>query len=176
MKDIKIIELTEEDFHGAYEVFKVTVPYAFALSEDNLSMEVIEAEVENKKKVLEAALNKEKTGIMVLIAKINDEVIGTIAFGPCSEVIRQCTNDEFSNVGELGSLFTLPKYQGKGIGSALIKEMISTLGKRGIKEFCLDSGYRQAQKRWLRKFGKPYIIVKDYWAPGIDNMVWLCKI
>ena len=107
MKDIKIIELTEEDFHGAYEVFKVTVPYAFALSEDDLSIEVIEAEIENKKKVLEAALSKEKTGIIVLVAKINDEVIGTIAFGPCSEAIRQCTNDEFSNVGELGSLFKM---------------------------------------------------------------------
>ena len=27
MKNVKIVELTEEDFYGAYEVFKVTVPY-----------------------------------------------------------------------------------------------------------------------------------------------------
>lgn len=27
MKNIKIVELTEEDFYKAYEVFKVTVPY-----------------------------------------------------------------------------------------------------------------------------------------------------
>ena len=139
-------------------------------------MEVVEDEIESKKKVLESALNKDKTGIIVLIAKVNDEVVGTISFGPCSEAIRQCTNDKFSNVGELGSLFILPKYQDKGIGSTLIEEMISYLEKRGIKEFCLDSGYKDAQKRWCRKFGNPYKIVKDYWGPGIDNMVWLCKI
>ena len=176
MKNIKIVELTEEDFYKAYEVFKVTVPYAFDLSEDVLCMEVVEDEIESKKKVLESALNRDKTGVIVLIAKNNDEVVGTISFGPCSEAIRQCTNNEFSNVGELGSLFILPKYQDKGIGSALIEEMISYLEKRGIKEFCLDSGYKDAQKRWCRKFGNPYKIVKDYWAPGIDNMVWLCKI
>lgn len=58
----------------------------------------------------------------------------------------------------------------------MIEEMISYLEKRGIKEFCLDSGYKDAQKRWCRKFGNPYKIVKDYWGTGIDNMVWICKI
>lgn len=48
--------------------------------------------------------------------------------------------------------------------------------KLGIEEFCFDSGYRNAQKRWLKKFGKPYKIAKDYWGEDGDNMIWLCKV
>jgi GNAT superfamily N-acetyltransferase len=79
-------------------------------------------------------------------------------------------------VGELGSLYVLPSYQGQGVGSALIKGMAISLKKQGIDQFCLDSGYKRAQKRWLRKFGEPYKTVKDYWGPDSVHMVWLCKI
>ena len=76
----------------------------------------------------------------------------------------------------MGSIFVLPEYQGQGIGSALIDHLLAYLKQEGIKEFCLDSGYEQAQKTWTRKFGKPYAIAKDHWAPGVDNMVWKCSL
>jgi len=62
------------------------------------------------------------------------------------------------------------------VGSALINAMVAHLYKQGLDQFCLDSGYKRAQKRWLRKFGEPYKVVKDYWGPDIDNMIWLCKV
>ncbi|MNC76709.1 hypothetical protein D3C75_1284870 [compost metagenome] len=70
----------------------------------------------------------------------------------------------------------MPEYQGQGIGSALIAELMAFLRKQGIAEFCLDSGYRRAQTRWLRKFGEPYAVVKDYWGPDSVHMVWLCTV
>ena len=77
---------------------------------------------------------------------------------------------------QLGSLFVLPRYQGQGVGSALISAMVAHLYKQGIEQFFLDSGYKLAQKRWLRKFGEPYKVVKDYWGPDYDHMIWLCKV
>lgn len=89
------------------------------------------------------------------------------------EGIEDC---EDNSVGELGSLYILPDYQDKGVGTALINSMIKYIHGLGIKEFCLDSGYSGAQKRWTRKFGKPYKIAKDYWGEEADNMVWLCRV
>ena len=50
------------------------------------------------------------------------------------------------------------------------------LNENKIEEFCFDSGYKQAQIRWINKFGQPYKIVKDFWAPGVDNMIWRCEV
>ena len=58
----------------------------------------------------------------------------------------------------------------------MINYLIAYLKKQGIEEVCLESGYKQAQPKWIRKFGEPYVIAKDYWAPGLDNMVWKYKI
>ena len=87
-----------------------------------------------------------------------------------------CTGHQLDAVGELGSLYILPEYQGQGIGSALIGELLEFLREQGIDRFCLDSGYQRAQRRWLQKFGEPYITVKDYWGPDSVHMVWLCTV
>ena len=50
------------------------------------------------------------------------------------------------------------------------------LKRRGMEEFCLDSGYKSAQKIWLNKFGTPEYCLKDYWAKGFDHMIWRVKI
>ena len=111
-----------------------------------------------------------------LVAKIDNRVIGTISFGPCGSDIKKCTNNELDAIGELGSLCVLPDFQGKGVGSALIHAMIKYLAELGVRYFCLDSGYQQAQRKWLRKFGEPYRIAKDYWGKGLDHMVWLYRV
>ena len=59
----------------------------------------------------------------------------------------------------------------KGIASALIHALIDYLHMVGVQQFCLDSGYRQAQKKWLRKFGKPYKTIEDYWGKDNDHMI-----
>lgn len=81
-----------------------------------------------------------------------------------------------AEIGEVGGLFVLPSYQGQGIGSALIQAMVEHNAVMGRGQFCLDSGYKQAQKRWLRKFGAPYKVVKDYWGQGLDHMIWLYNV
>ena len=172
--DISINKLTNEDFEAAYEVFKITIPYAFGKCDVELEKEDIKAETLNKKRLLQKSIAKDEP--VFFVAKHNNKVIGTIAYGPCSEDIKVCTNNEITDLGEIGSLFILPEYQNKGIGSALINYLMEYLKEKGIKEFCLDSGYDKAQKTWTKKFGKPYTVVKDYWAKDVDNMVWICKV
>jgi GNAT superfamily N-acetyltransferase len=101
-----------------------------------------------------------------------NKIIGTIEYGPASKLIHDCTNGELSNLDEVGTIFVLPGYQRQGIGNRLLAEMLHTLKARGIAEFCLDSGYRNAQTIWKKKFGEPDYLLKDYWGQGQDHMTW----
>ena len=69
-----------------------------------------------------------------------------------------------------------PKYQRKGIGNLMLIRIFNELKHKGIKEFCLDSGYKSAQKVWINKFGEPEYYLKDYWGEGADHMVWRLKV
>ncbi|OQB20469.1 MAG: Acetyltransferase (GNAT) family protein [Firmicutes bacterium ADurb.Bin182] len=172
--ELKINRLAKEDIDVVYNVFAVTIPDTFLKENITLPGDLIKNEIELKKRLLDESI--EGRGIFFLVAKLGELVVGTVSYGPCGEDIRKCTNSALSRIGELGSLFILPEYQGMGIGSLLIKKMVSELSAQGIKRFCLDSGYKLAQKKWRRKFGEPYMTVKDYWGPGYDHMIWLCKV
>ncbi len=156
-------------------VFEKTIRDAFEKEGLGHLEEDITDEIEYKKRMLEASFSEENN-IHFLIARVDDLTIGTISFGPCGEIIKKCTENELENIGELGSLFVLPDYQNRGIGSVLISSLMKELHISGIESFCLDSGYKRAQKKWIHKFGKPYKIVKDYWGEGSDHMIWLCRV
>ncbi len=176
IKKVQIKALTDQDLLTAEIVFETAIPDAFIKEGLTLMDEDIQNEISNKKQMLSSALEDQNGGLRFLVAKVDDQVVGTISFGPCGTDIISCTEGELSGVGELGSLYILPDFQNQGIGSALIHEMLKTLHDKGIEKFCLDSGYKRAQKRWLRKFGEPYKVVNDYWGPGYEHMIWLCKV
>lgn len=163
-----------EDLDGVYQVFETVIRDAFEKEGLGHLEEEITGEILHKKRMLKEAMINQSS-VFFLVARWKDQVIGTISFGPCGEIIRECTDGALENIGELGSLFVLPELQNQGVGSKLIHAMIRELHRRGTENFCLDSGYKRAQKRWVRKFGEPYSIVKDYWGEGSDHMIWLCK-
>lgn len=167
---------TQADAKSAYQVFEISISDAFEKEGLGHLEEEIHSEVIHKKHLLDSYLELLDSNLNFLIAKLDDRVVGTISFGPCGVDIKKCTENQLENIGELGSLYILPDYQGQGVGSTLIIAMIRHLEKQGIEQFCLDSGYKRAQKRWVRKFGTPYKVVKDYWGPGSDHMIWLCSI
>lgn len=176
INELVISNPNQTDKQSAYQVFEVSIPDAFEKEGVAFLKEVILNEISHKKHMLDVSIDESNSGIQFLVAKSKGHVIGTISYGPCGEDIRTCTNNNLDDIGELGSLFVLPNYQDQGVGSALINAMLRYLDKKSIKKFCLDSGYKRAQKRWLRKFGEPYKVVKDHWGPGVDHMIWLCKI
>lgn len=173
---IVISNPTRVDIQSAYEVFEKSISDAFAKEGLEHLKEEMTGEIEHKKHLLNLALELPDSDIYFLIAKLDETVVGTISFGPCGEAIKECTKNQLKGVGELGSLYVLPSYQGQGVGSALIKALVTHIHDQGTNQFCLDSGYKRAQKRWVEKFGNPYKVVKDYWGLGVDHMIWLCKV
>ncbi|WP_440117821.1 GNAT family N-acetyltransferase [Paenibacillus sp. QZ-Y1] len=176
---ISILPLTSSDLEGAYQVFETSIPFAFNQEGIGSLHEDIQGEIEHKKALLHSALhsdNTKKSNVFFLLAKRDDRIVGTISFGPCGKEIQECTDHQLNNIGELGSLYVLPEVQGQGIASALIQALVTELQRRGIQQFCLDSGYRTAQKKWQRKFGEPYAVAKNYWGEGTDHIVWLCEV
>ena len=174
--------LNSTDVEGAYLVFERSITEAF--NQEGLSslQDDIKDEIEHKKLLLQSTLLPDKssesndTGSFFLLAKRGNSVVGTISYAPCGEEIRILSENQLNHIGELGSLYILPEVQGQGIGSMLIQALATELQKRGIKQFCLDSGYRTAQKKWQRKFGEPYTVARNYWGEGTDHMVWLCDV
>ncbi|WAU77844.1 GNAT family N-acetyltransferase [Acinetobacter sp. TR3] len=67
------------------------------------------------------ALRESKQLNLSLVAETQGEVIGHIAFSPVS------ISDGTTNWYGLGSIFVLPEYQEKGIGSKLMKESLNRI-------------------------------------------------
>lgn len=134
----------------------------------------IENEIETKKQYLKSDLDShgENRYFLIALDKKDNKVIGSIEYGPVSELISNCTNGALKEWIEVGTVFVHPDYQRRGIGTLLLNVMFLTLQNRGIEEFCLDSGYTNAQKIWKKKFGEPDYLLKDYWGEGIDHMIW----
>ena len=176
IENLVIIRPTILDLNSIYVVFEQSITDAFQREGLEHLKEDILSEIDHKKYLINCSLSDIDSDTIFFIAKIGDKVIGTISFGLCGNDIKKCTNGELDNIGELGSLYVLPNYQDKGVGSILINNMINYLHKLGIEQFCLDSGYKTAQRRWIRKFGEPYKEIKNYWGQGSNHMIWLCKV
>lgn len=180
IENLQITKPSEVDIPDIYRVFEESISDAFVKDGIESMQEDMQSEIEHKKHLLISAMDNSELSLRTrpyfLIAKLEGIAVGTISIGSCGEEIQKCTHNQFDEIPELGSLYVLPDVQEKGVGSALIQAMISTLHEQGIEEFCLDSGYKRAQQRWLRKFGKPYLIVKNYWGVDMDHYIWLCKV
>lgn len=125
-------------------------------------------EIECKKQYLKTDLESNGENRYFLIGLDGKEIVGSIEYGPVSELIVSCTDGALSGLSEIGTVFVHPDYQRRGIGTLLLNVMLLTLQNRGISEFCLDSGYSSAQKVWKKKFGEPDYLLQNYWGEGYD--------
>lgn len=175
-KEITIRNARPSDEELACRVFDLVIPEAFEQEGLGHLIKDIADELAEKRKVLQACLEEDSVSCWFLVAMHRENIIGTISYGPCGKDILNCTGNALANVGELGSLYIMPEYQGQGIGSALIRAAANRMSSLGIQSFSLDSGYRIAQQKWLKKFGKPYAVDPNYWGPESAHMVWLCEV
>jgi GNAT superfamily N-acetyltransferase len=129
-------------------------------------------EIEMKNRYLKCDFDSKGENRFFWIALDKKKIVGSIEYGPASELISNCTNGALKECVEIGTVFVHPDYQRRGIGTLLLNVMLLTLQARGSKEFCLDSGYTNAQKVWKKKFGEPDYLLKDYWGKGYHHMIW----
>ncbi|WNS45799.1 GNAT family N-acetyltransferase [Paenibacillus sp. MMS20-IR301] len=173
---VSIAPLTLGDLGQAARLFEITIADAFEREGLSHLQSDMEQEIAGKKRLACACMEPDNTDIHFWVARIGGQVAGTISYAPCGEDIRILTDCELEHVGELGTLYVMPEYQGRGIASALIAEVEAFLRSRGVTRYCLDSGYKRAQAKWLQKFGEPYAMAKDHWGPGSDHLIWLCSV
>ncbi len=171
-----IVEPGLSDRPGILHVLERSIEDAFAQETLEHRDDEIRDLVGEKAAMYDESLADGGHGIRFLAAKQGQQVIGVISYGPCGTAVRECTGEALAGIGELGTLYVLPEYQNQGIGSALIQALLQQLAREGVEQFCLDGGFKGSQKRWLCKFGAPYVTVPDYWGPGADSMVWLCRV
>lgn len=174
MYNVEIRRPRIEDIEELNQFFSTTIKDTFAREGLSGLLDDIENEIENKKQYLKCDFDSNGRNRYFLIAvdKRCNKVIGTIEYGPASELINICTDGALKELNEVGTVFILPEYQRCGIGTLFLNIIFLTLLNRGIKEFCLDSGYTNAQKIWKKKFGEPDYLLKDYWGKGCDHMIW----
>ncbi len=176
MQDVEIRRARIDDLEELNKFFRTVITDTFAKQGLARLVDGIEKEIEDKVNCVNIDLKSDKEDRHYFIALDNDKVIGTIEYGPVSKLINDCTNGALKELFEIGTVFVHPYYQKRGIGNLLLNVMYLTLQNKGIEEFCLDSGYTNAQKIWKRKFGKPDYVLKDYWEAGYDHMIWRKRI
>ncbi|MCZ8542440.1 GNAT family N-acetyltransferase [Psychrobacillus psychrodurans] len=165
-----------EDMKEFNQFFRTVITDTFIKEGIGDKLQDIEDEIEAKKTYLESDFVSDGEKRYFLIALDRDKIIGSIEYGPASELISNCTDNALKDLNEVGTVFVHPDFQSKGVGNLLLNKMYLTLQSKGIEEFCLDSGYISAQKIWKKKFGNPNYLLKDYWDEGFHHMIWRVKV
>ncbi|MBY9078468.1 GNAT family N-acetyltransferase [Paenibacillus sp. HN-1] len=132
----------------------------------------IEEEIAAKHKALQADLDTGGEAGTFFIAMDGERIRGTIEIGPVSGLVLSCTQGKLQGMTEVKSVLVHPEVQGRGLGSLMWSVAGIAMAGRGITDFCLDSGYREAQRVWTHKFGPPDYVMKDYWGSGNSHMIW----
>ena len=172
MVHCRIKRPTEDDKDQLFEFIKTVVVDTCIKEGIEEMVEDLEEEIESKMQYLENDLKSNGELRYFLIAEYGGCIVGTIEYGPASDLINSCTHGKYKNLYEIGTVFVRPDYQGQGIGNLLLNAMIQELQCKGIKEFCMDSGYSNAQKIWRKKFGEPDYFIKDYWGEDRHHLIW----
>lgn len=170
--NVEIRRPRAEDIEELNQFFSKVIRDTFDREGLSELLDDMKDEIENKKQYLKTDLDSNGENRYFLIAFYENEIVGSIEYGPVSELITTCTEGAYREDIEVGTVFVHPDYQRRGLGTLLLNLMILTLQNRGINDFCLDSGYKNAQKVWKKKFGEPDYLLKDYWGAGSDHMIW----
>jgi GNAT superfamily N-acetyltransferase len=176
MRNIEISRPRFEDIELINEFFEIVLRDTFEKNGIADLVNLIEEEIKDKRRCLNQDMESNGKDRYFLIAKEDDNIVGSIEYGPSNDLIISCTNGKLKKLVEIGTVFVHPDYQNKGIGSRMLNLIFIELEKNEIREFCLDSGYKSAQKTWTKKFGNPEYYLKDYWEKDADHMVWRIRV
>ena len=176
MHNVEIRRPRIEDIDELKQFFRIVITDTFDKEGLANLLDEIEDEIKVKIKYLNSDLESSGENRYFLIALCDDQVIGTIEYGLINKLINDCTDGALKELVEVGTVFVRPGFQRQGIGNLLLNAIYLALQSKGIEEFCLDSGYTNAQKIWKKKFGEPDYIMKDFWGEGYDHMIWRRRI
>ena len=120
---IRIRRPTEDDKDRLVKFFKIVVVDTFIKEGIEEMVEDLEEEIESKKQYLENDLKSNGELRCFLIAEYEGCIVGTIEYGPASDLINSCTHGKYKNLYEIGTVFVRPDFEGQGIGKILLYAM-----------------------------------------------------
>lgn len=176
MPELEIRRPKMDDIKRLNQFFSIVITDTFMKEGIGDRLDDINAEIKIKEKYIKTDFESNGDLRYFLIALDGDKIIGSIEYGPASELIRDHIDDASEEMFEVGTVFVHPDYQQNGVGNLLLHSIYLTFQENGLEEFFLDSGYRNAQKIWIKKFGQPDYLLKDYWGEGFDHMIWRIKV
>jgi GNAT superfamily N-acetyltransferase len=176
MLNIEISRAKIEDREILNEFFRLVLIDTFHKNEISDLVDTLQNEIEDKRRCLDQDLESAGKERCFLIAKDKNLIVGTAEYGPSNDLILSCTNGELKDIKEIGTVFVHPEYQRKGIGSKILISLLMDMRNEGIEEFCLDSGYKIAQRIWIKKFGEPQYLLKNFWGKNADHMIWRKRV
>ncbi|WP_059173048.1 GNAT family N-acetyltransferase [Bacillus sp. FJAT-27445] len=174
--DIEMKRPVSSDNEELLRFFRTVITDTYEKEGISGKVDDLEEEIKTKEAYLKKDLETGGKERYFLIAKIGGNIIGSIEFGPASSIIQECTLSELKGFMEVGTVFVHPDFQRRGIGNSLLEAIFFAMKSRGIETCCLDSGYKNAQQIWKKKFGEPDYLLKDYWGEGFDHMIWRIRI
>jgi GNAT superfamily N-acetyltransferase len=176
MLDIDITRAKIEDRELLNEFFRNVLIDTFEKNDISELVETLNNEIEDKRHCLDQDFESAGKNRCFLIAKDKNMVVASAEYGPSNDLILTCTNGELKDIKEIGTVFVHPDYQRRGIGSRMFFSLLAEMKNDGIEEFCLDSGYKIAQRIWTKKLGEPQYHFKNYWGKDADHMIWRRRI
>ena len=145
---------------------------------DNFRTEgVLESKADDLREEIEAQIETVKLSYVdpdeyFLVARHENKVIGTAAFGCVNSVIKTNLDLDYSNIPEIKSVYILPEFQKQGIGKLFFKHLITELNRRRITSFVLDCGYQHSLSYWRKLLGEPELTLKDHYGDMIHHLIW----
>ncbi len=171
--ELKICRPKWSDLEAIENLFFKTVQTTFAEEQiPDPNQTSFKQEVQALQDQIKVTLSRTNSPNFYWIAKVADLVVGTIAYGIPSRIITEHLAEWDGQAPEIKSVYILPEFQGQGIGTTLFQTIQERLEEEGIRAFCLDSGYKQAQLYWQRRLGAPTRVLPDYWGEGSDHWMW----
>ncbi|MDP4164390.1 MAG: GNAT family N-acetyltransferase [Bacillota bacterium] len=176
MLNVEIRRPEIKDSAQLNEFFKIVITDTFIQEGIGEKLVDLNEEIKVKNQYLESDFESNGEKRHFLIALHGNKIIGSIEYGPASNLINSCTDDALKELPEVGTVFVHPDFQRMGIGNLLLNKMYLIIKNCEIEEFCLDSGYKRAQEIWKKKFGDPAYLLKNYWGEGYHHMIWRVKV
>jgi len=170
---MQIVQPVIGDINKIYELLETTIHDIFhreGILETHLD-DLIN-EINGKKEIIKDFFRDNKHEYYYRIARIEDDIVGTIACGQANDVIKKHLKLDYKITPEIKSVYVVPKYQRKGIGRMLFENIIRLLKDMGILEFCLDCGFTKSQNAWRHIIGEPTIVLYDHYGKYAHHMIW----
>lgn len=174
MTNMTIDQPQSSDIQETQRLLKTVIEDTFKIEKISLLYpEEIDDEIAAKVSSLEQSLNQNNHDRDTwFVAKIEEKVIGTIAYGEPNQDIKKNYQDRDLEALEVKFVYISPDFQRKGIATHLVKHALESLKKENVKHFFLDSGFPRAQKYWSHRIGQPSRVITDYYGKGQHFMIW----